>query len=164
MGILDSIEGATNVAMLERDVKEQGIAVPRHLTRTLHREKGLLLLLLGGALARPAAGAAPLPIAFEPLADGSGYLSRGDGYNIVLTRRGADIVPRGIGGVLHVTLEGARGRTPVGRSVAGPQQLFHRQRSIALAEGSSTLCEGGLRRGLSWRSTDLLRQSAACGI
>src|ERR1035438_8971977 len=105
MGILDSIEGATNVAMFERDVKEQMITVPGsggfcllgpdHRPRTLYaqrsdRKRGLLLLLLGGVLARLAAGAAPLPIAFEPL-DGSGYRSRGDGYNFVLTRHGADI-------------------------------------------------------------------------
>lgn len=76
--------------------------------------RGLLLLILSGALAGLAAGAVPLPIAFEPLADGSGYWSRGARYNIVLTRHGADILPRGGSGVLHVRLEGGRVRTPQG--------------------------------------------------
>lgn len=67
-----------------------------------------------GVLAGLTAVAAPLPIVFEPLADGSGYWSRGDGYNVVVTRYGADIVPRGGGGGLHVTLEGGHERAPRG--------------------------------------------------
>lgn len=69
---------------------------------------GLLLLLFAGILT----AAAPLPIVFQPLADGSGYWSRGIGYGIVLTGQGADIVPRAGGGVLRMALEGARRHTP----------------------------------------------------
>jgi uncharacterized protein (TIGR03437 family) len=72
----------------------------------------LLLLLLGGTLT--AGLAAPLPISFEPLADGSGYWSRGDGYNLVLTRHGADVFSRSSGGVLHVTFEGGHACAPRG--------------------------------------------------
>jgi uncharacterized protein (TIGR03437 family) len=72
------------------------------------RKAGLLLLLFVGTLT----AAAPLPIVFEPLADGSGYWSRGNGYDFVLTRQGADILPRGGGAVLHMAVEGGQRDTP----------------------------------------------------
>jgi hypothetical protein len=71
-------------------------------------------LCLVGVLAGLTTAASSLPIAFEPLADGSGYWSRGDGYNFIVTKHGADILPRGAGVGLHVTLEGSRSRTPQG--------------------------------------------------
>ncbi|MGD0299765.1 MAG: SBBP repeat-containing protein [Bryobacteraceae bacterium] len=70
-------------------------------------------LCVAGVLAGLTAGAASLPIAFEALADGSGYWSRGNDYNVVVTKRGVEVVPRG-GGALHVALEGGRGRAPHG--------------------------------------------------
>ena len=61
-----------------------------------------------------AAAMVPLPISFEPLADGTGYWSRGDGYNLVLNRHGANFFSRGSGAVLHLTLDGGHACAPQG--------------------------------------------------